>query len=120
MCDNRPRLNPRTNVKDRAMRSVWASFLLVGACAGHDPNALGEYEFGPYTVAPSEEVTNQCVQITLHNTEYVYVNAVELTAGPGFHHSNWFYVPEHVFPGDDGTYTCDDRNFNTPVAAIFG
>lgn len=79
------------------------------------------FEFGPYTIAPGEEVTDDCVQITLPNTDHpVFINAVELTTGPGFHHSNWFYVPKHTFPGEDGTYKCADRDFNEPVAAIFG
>jgi hypothetical protein len=78
------------------------------------------YEFGPFEIAPGEEVTETCVQISLGNTEYVYVNAVELTTGPGFHHSNWFYVPRATFAGEDGTFACDDRDFNEPVAAIFG
>lgn len=102
------------------MRSL-AWCLVLAACAGSDdPNELGTYSFGPFDIAAHEEVTDQCVQITLHNTEYVFVNSVELTTGPGFHHSNWFYVPEHTFAGADGTYTCKDRDFNEPVAAIFG
>jgi len=48
------------------------------------------------------------------------VNQVELTTGPGFHHSNWFFVPENVFGGPDGTWKCDDRNYSEPAAAIFG
>ncbi|HEU0032367.1 MAG TPA: hypothetical protein VFQ53_17165 [Kofleriaceae bacterium] len=92
---------------------------LGGACGSSDPEPY-VLAFGPYTIAPSQEVTDQCVQITLHNDDYVYINAVELTTGPGFHHSNWFYVPERTFEGEDGTFTCDDRDFNEPVAAIFG
>ena len=78
------------------------------------------YPFGPFAVAAHTEVTTDCVQITMHNDAPVFVNAVELTTGPGFHHSNWFFVPEHTFAGDDGTYTCTDRDFNEPVAAIQG
>jgi len=48
------------------------------------------------------------------------VNVVELTTGPGFHHSNWFYVPEFSFPGPDGRYRCDERGFEQAVAAIHG
>lgn len=108
------------------MRTVVGAALLVmvSACSGGndnvDPSAPIELPFGPYTIAPGEEVEDQCVQITLHNDDSLFVNSVELTTGPGFHHSNWLYVPEHVFPGEDGTYTCDDRNFDQAVAAIFG
>ena len=109
-----------------AMRTFIASLLLLGACASDtgtsnvDPTALQTYEFGPYTLGPGEEVTRRCVQISLHNEDFLYVNSVELTTGPGFHHSNWFFVPETTFAGEDGTYNCADRNFNEPAAAIFG
>lgn len=79
-----------------------------------------EFAFGPYTITGGQEVTSDCVQITLHNDTYVYINSVELTTGAGFHHSNWFWVPESTFAGADGTFPCDERNFNEPVAAIFG
>jgi hypothetical protein len=108
------------------MRTVVGATLLVGmvsACSGGndvDPVAPIELPFGPYTLAPGEEVEDQCVQISLHNDDYLFINSVELETGPGFHHSNWLYVPEHVFPGEDGTYTCDDRNFDQAVGAIFG
>jgi hypothetical protein len=106
----------------RAMRCL-AVFALLGACTGSDgPDETSPrvFEFGPFEVAPGDEVTDTCVQISLHNTEPLYINAVELTTGPGFHHSNWFFVPERTFAGEDGAYKCDDRNFNEPVAAIFG
>jgi hypothetical protein len=100
---------------------VAAAFVLA-ACAStpSDPTGPQTFSFGPYTIGAGEEVTNQCVQITLHDAHDLYVNQVELTTGPGFHHSNWFYVPESEFFGDDGTFTCDDRNFSEPAAALFG
>ena len=98
-----------------------ASLLLVlAACGTDDPTATQVFKFGPFSVAPGEEDTAKCVQITLNNDDYLYVNKVELTTGPGFHHSNWLFVPEHVFPGPDGTFTCDDRAVNQATAAILG
>jgi hypothetical protein len=105
------------------MRPVVLSILAVAIGCGSeaaDPFAVRTFEFGPFEVAPGEEVADRCVQITLHNDDYLYINSVELTTGPGFHHSNWFFVPERTFAGDDGAYTCKDRDFNEPVAAIFG
>lgn len=87
---------------------------------GGDPTALQTFDFGPYTLAPGEEVTKSCVQITLHNEDYLFINSVELTTGAGFHHSNWFWVPESTFAGEDGTFDCDSRNYNEATAAIFG
>ncbi len=103
-----------------------ALLVVVVACTGADdggtadPTAPRTYEFGPFEIGPGEEINDDCVQISLNNDDYLYINAVELTTGPGFHHSNWFYVPNHVFEGEDGTFNCDSRNFNEPAAAIFG
>lgn len=108
------------------MRSACVAVVLamVVACTGSRtapaPLAPMTLAFGPFDIASGDEVTQDCVQITLHNDDYIYVNAVELTTGPGFHHSNWFYVPERTFAGADGVYNCPDRDFNEPVAAIFG
>ena len=100
------------------MRSLGPALVLfIAACGGGDPNS---HDFGPYDLAPFEEQTDTCVQITLHNQEPIYVNAVELTTGPGFHHSNWFWVPESTFFGPDGSFPCGDRNYNEATAAVFG
>ncbi len=108
------------------MRTVIAGILALTACSSdgggpiEDPAAPRTLPFGPFDIAPGTEISDQCVQISLHNEQPLYVNTVELTTGPGFHHSNWFFVPDHVFPGDDGTYTCVDRNFDQVVAALYG
>ncbi|MEO8700437.1 MAG: hypothetical protein ABI867_10350 [Kofleriaceae bacterium] len=103
------------------MRTTLLSLCLLG-CGGGEPSspAIQSFDFGPYDIAPGEEFTDTCVQITLHNADYIYINAVELTTGPGFHHSNWFFVPERTFAGEDGSYSCRDRDFNEPVAAVLG
>jgi hypothetical protein len=100
---------------------VFALVMLAG-CGTDQRGAIEArtFEFGPFTVPENSEDTGQCVQITIGNDEPLFVNSVELTTGPGFHHSNWFYVPEHVFAGPDGTFNCDDRSFNQATAGIFG
>ena len=102
-----------------AMRSLGA-LLLVAACTTTDPYAVRSYPFGPYTVQPSEEIADQCVQITLHNDTTLYINTVELTTGAGFHHSNWVFVPESGYTGDDGTFRCADRQFDQALAVVRG
>lgn len=93
----------------------------LGAGACSDPDArVQSYDFGPYTIAPSQERTKDCVQISLNNDEPLFVNTVELTTGPGFHHSNWLFVPEDIFAGPDGTFVCNDRQYSEVVAAAFG
>jgi hypothetical protein len=84
------------------------------------PELTLSFDFGPFALAPSQEITADCVQGTLNNADYIDVNAVELTTATGFHHSNWFWVPETKFFGDDGVFDCTDRGFNEGVAAIYG
>ncbi len=109
------------------MRSL-AVLALVAACGTSDGTGVHTYNFGPFTVQPNQEISDQCVQITLHNTDYLYVNSVELTTGAGFHHSNWFFDPADnpktgaigAFSGPDGVFTCSDRGFDQGVAAMKG
>jgi hypothetical protein len=101
------------------MRMAAAMLGMLVACSGSDDRSVA-YDFGPYAVEPKQETTKNCVQISLHNEDYAYVNSVELTAGPGFHHSNWMFTPEHVFTGPDGTFPCDERGYQEVVAAAFG
>src|SRR5690349_16734364 len=100
--------NQRMNA---AMRSLGV-VALVAACTSSDPYTTQTYSFGPFHVDASEEITADCVQITLHNDDPLFINKVELTTGMGFHHSNWFAVPEGAFVGDDGTFNCNDRHFD--------
>src|SRR4051794_15124105 len=102
---------------------VFAAAAIVSSACGTDQRGDNEtrtFAFGPFTLPANTEDTSKCVQITIGNDEPAFVNGVELTTGPGFHHSNWFYVPEHVFPGPDGTFDCDDRAFNQATAGILG
>ena len=77
------------------------------------------HSFGAYTMAPHLEI-EPCAQWTLDNEEAIYVNAVTLVNDGGFHHSNWFAVPEEVFAGEDGYFNCEDRNYVELTAAIEG
>jgi uncharacterized membrane protein len=78
------------------------------------------FEFGPYALTAGQELNNQCVSVTLNNDEPLYINSVELTTGTGFHHSNWFWVPESDFGGGDGTWKCSDRQYDEAVAGLAG
>jgi hypothetical protein len=97
-----------------------SSLLALAACGGGGDGPVRSYDFGPYTVNGGEEIESDCVQISLHNEAAVYVSAVELTTGPGFHHSNWTYVPEHVYAGPDGTFDCKGRGYSEAVSAVHG
>ena len=96
--------------------------------APDDPTTGGEaspetarlvHSFGTFSLSPLQE-TQPCVQWTLGNEQAVYVNAVTLVNDGGYHHSNWFVVPEDVFAGDDGYWDCWDRDFTEIEAAVEG
>jgi hypothetical protein len=93
--------------------------VLLAACTHHDSAPL-TYQWGPYPLAAGQEITTDCVSATLHNATDLYVNAVEFDSSAGFHHSNWFVVPDYQFAGPDGTWTCTDRNFDELAAATVG
>lgn len=78
------------------------------------------HEFPAITLAPGEEIASDCVAWTLHNEESLYVNEVTLVNGGGYHHSNWFVVPEHVYEGPDGRFDCGERGFDENLASVVG
>ena len=105
-----------------------AAAAALGACGDNlppeepDTDVPGHhvYRFGPYDLAPGEEHASQCVSVTLGNELPMFVNEVSLSTGDGFHHSNWFWVPEDAYDGPDGTWRCRDRGFDEPLAAALG
>ena len=83
-----------------------------------DPNAVA-HSFGMYDLDPFEE-TSPCVIWTLHNEAPIYVNEVVLANDGAFHHSNWFAIPDDLYPGEDGYFSCGDRGFTELQAAVEG
>jgi hypothetical protein len=108
------------------MRSLGILALVAtAACGTDDVNRGPDYAFGPIDVAANTEISDQCVSIDLNNDTELYINKVELKTGPGFHHSNWFWVPDPpdgtgLYHGPDGVWTCADRKFDQIAAAYKG
>ncbi|MEM9453131.1 MAG: hypothetical protein AAGF11_03070 [Myxococcota bacterium] len=97
-----------------------------GPTDGEPPpeRAVVTHSFGLYSLAPLEEL-QPCIQWTLHNEAPVYVQAVTMVNDGGFHHSNWFIVPEGVYVGEggqdeDGFFVCSERGFSELNAAFNG
>lgn len=86
---------------------------------GGPETATVVHSFGTYLMTPFLEI-EPCVQWTLHNEEAIYVNTVTMVNDGGFHHSNWFAVPEAVFHGEDGFWRCSDRDYLEITAAVEG
>ena len=67
----------------------------------------------------AEEI-QPCVSWTLENEEAIYVNTVGLANDGGFHHSNWFVVPDDTYEGPDGYWDCNERGFTELASAALG
>lgn len=77
-------------------------------------------EFSEFTVKSGEEILGLCQSWTLNNAEEIWVNAVELTQDESSHHSNWTFVPDDKFTGEDGVWPCKDRDYSQLSAALYG
>jgi hypothetical protein len=93
--------------------------LVVMVGCGGESLAPRTFEFGPFELAPGQE-RDRCVSATLNNDDALFINSVELATEAGFHHSNWFWVPEAMFAGPDGDWRCGDRNYDEAVAGLEG
>jgi hypothetical protein len=78
------------------------------------------HAFDAVHVEAYEELSWQCQSWTLGNDEPLYVTAVRASNEGAWHHSNWFFVPETVYPGPDGTFRCSDRDFDEVAAGVAG
>jgi hypothetical protein len=78
------------------------------------------HSFGDMTLAAHQEIASQCVAWTLDNDEALYVNEITLANSGAYHHSNWFVVPESLYPGPDGFFRCRDRDFDELSSAVNG
>jgi hypothetical protein len=109
----------------RTLGGLGLASLALAACTSTDPGGGEEpapltHRFGPYALAAGEEQYDKCVSWTLGNDEPVFANQVGLATGSGFHHSNWFWVPDTAYAGDDGTWRCSDRGYDEALAAAMG
>src|SRR5690349_4030395 len=94
---------------------------VVAGCGSDSSAPPLTFDFGPFDLAPAQEITDDCVQVTLDNEDAIELNAVELTSGTGFHHSNWFWTRISYLAGvDDGVFSCHEAGFNEATAAAYG
>jgi hypothetical protein len=102
---------------------VAAALVVVGCGSSGDAGSADftatlEHTFDPIPVESGAE-EYWCQSWTIGNDETLYVNKVRQVNGGGWHHSNWSFVPENMF-GEDGTWKCNDRDWDQVVAAVAG
>lgn len=130
---------PRSRFRHRLALTAASAFAfalapLAAGCGGGTPAGAGpgdgspgdpssprvfEHDFDTIHLDPGQERTELCASWPLDNPTPIYVSSVSMTAGPGWHHSNWFYVPEGTFSTDDGVWDCSGE-FDTFQAALAG
>lgn len=115
---------------------VLALLLAMGCGQSSTPSSSDEFvaslshTFDPQMIDVGEEITDVCQSWVLGNEEPLYVSKVRQTNDGGWHHSNWFFVPEFSYAprpdveGPDatleGTWRCGDRQFREYLAAAAG
>lgn len=102
----------------------------TGGAGGSDFVVKLSHTYDPISLDVGGEVSNVCQTWLLDNDEPLYVTKVRQTNGGGWHHSNWFFVPEWAYRPNaekegpdatvDGTWTCSDRSFREYLAAAAG
>jgi len=72
------------------------------------------------TVPAGGEDEDTCQSWTLNNPTELWVTTIEQTNDGGYHHANWFFVPDDQFDLPDGTWPCHANQFDEVVAALEG
>jgi hypothetical protein len=88
------------------------------------------HTYDPQMLDVGEERSDICQSWVLGNEEPIYVKKVRQSNEGGWHHSNWFFVPENMYPPNakvegpdaalEGTWDCDARLFREYYAAAAG
>jgi hypothetical protein len=72
------------------------------------------------TVAAGHEDEDTCQSWTLNNPIELWVSGVTQHNDGGYHHANWFFVPDDQFVLPDGTWSCSKNQFTEFSAALLG
>jgi hypothetical protein len=102
------------------MRRVFFLLVIAGCSAPAPFESERTLAFPAITVDAGEEVDWVCQSITLGNEDRLWVNSVIMDSGPSWHHANWFFVPDTMYEGPDGTWPCDERDYDPLQAAAVG
>jgi hypothetical protein len=120
--------------------STILTFLLIGCgddstpqsgAGGTDANFTTlTHKFDPLFLDVADEISGVCQTWVLDNDEPLYVQNVRQANDGGWHHSNWFFVPEDAYEPNptaegpdatvEGTWQCRDRHFREYLAAAAG
>src|SRR4029078_7216040 len=109
------------------MRRALAVLFVLAGC-GSDPDVCDpeiesctyQADISTMVVKAGQETEEPCQSWTLNNPTELWVNAINQTNQGGYHHANWFFVPDDQFKLPDGVWNCEDNNFGELIAALQG
>lgn len=78
------------------------------------------HRFSEIDLEAGQERSGLCVSWTLGNPTDLWVNSVEMANLGGYHHSNWLFVPDALYPTPDGIWDCKKAGFDEAAAAALG
>ena len=79
-----------------------------------------EADVSTLTVNAGMEDEDTCQSWTLNNPTELWVNAITQSNDGGYHHANWFFVPDDQFKLPDGPWSCEQNQFGELIAALQG
>jgi hypothetical protein len=94
--------------------------VVEGPCAASEEACEYSTVMSEITLQPGEETDELCQSWTLDNPQELWVTTVAMENSGGYHHSNWFFVPDDAFALADGAWPCSDNDFTELVAAVLG
>ena len=109
------------------MRSVLVGLVLVVSAGCTDSPCDPTRETCSYsadvstmTIASGREDEDTCQSWTLNNPTELWVNSITQHNDGGYHHANWFFVPDSNFTLPDGAWSCGENRFDELSAALEG
>lgn len=108
------------------MSRAWLLGVVVVTGCGSNPcdptteSCTYEADVSTLTVTAGMEDEDTCQSWTLNNPTELWVNAISQSNEGGYHHANWFFVPDDQYKLPDGTWSCSANQFGELIAALQG
>lgn len=116
-----------TRTRAMAAAAAAAAAVAAGGCGGGgdecDPMAQEctlSRAVSTLEVAAGQEDEDTCQSWTLDNPTELWVTSITQRNDGGYHHANWFFVPDDKFAVPDGVWSCKEHDFNEVAAALLG
>lgn len=120
-------MNLYTFTHSLAISSLLSCLLFAAGCSDDsdvcDPMkdaCLLEQSLSVIELAAGEEEEDTCQSWTLNNPTELWVTGITQRNDSGYHHANWFFVPDDTFVNPDGAWSCSAQDFSELEAAILG